>query len=242
VGEGGVVAAGVLEELEGRHLDAIGGDGVVRLIAAMADVRADRGEERLGSRVALHRLQNRLDLGRVVMRGQAVDLLDVEHAIALHEEGVALAFLAGLLVDLGLVHAVGVDDRRSFLVLALAHRAAEGFRLAGGHPDRSVVAGRDRFAPERDDVDPGIGLAVMTQRPGDPAGRVRGVPGLMPGPHAVLKRGDDPVRDAGVDVFLGRLHRKIPFLGFWLIHPSVRAQGKPADGDQRGPSRPNTAP
>lgn len=56
------------------------------------------------------------------MLGQAVDLLDVKHRVALHERDFALDFVA-IVAGLGLVDAVGIDDERA--VLALAHLAAE---------------------------------------------------------------------------------------------------------------------
>ena len=51
-------------------------------------------------------------------------------------------------------------------------------------------------------VDPGIRQAVMTQGPRDLPGGVLGAPGFHPRAHALFKVGDNPLGDAGVDIFL----------------------------------------
>jgi hypothetical protein len=67
---------------------------------------------------ALYDLAARRGL-RVVVRGQAVDLLDVEHRLSFHEWDGVLALLAGVRVGLGADNLVRVHDKAS--VLALAH-------------------------------------------------------------------------------------------------------------------------
>src|ERR1700735_3003902 len=73
-------------------------------------------EERRCLRDTLHR--RRCDLGlRVIDLGQALDLLDIEHGVALHVVNLALRFLAAL-VRLVARDGVRVDDQRAFLALA----------------------------------------------------------------------------------------------------------------------------
>ena len=59
----------------------------------------------------------RRDGFRVVDFGKAVDLLDIEHGVALHVRDFALVVLAGRVVVLGAGDAVGVHDQRSFFSL-----------------------------------------------------------------------------------------------------------------------------
>ena len=89
----------------------------------MADVGAGRGEERFGVLDARDRLEARRGL-RVVVRGQAVDLLDVEDGVALQERDLALDLLAGRRVGFGARDLVGVDDKRALLALADMRRRA----------------------------------------------------------------------------------------------------------------------
>jgi hypothetical protein len=76
--------------------------------------------------------------------------------------------------------------------------------LAVGHPDRCGEALHAGRRPQRQNVDAGVGLAVVTQRSRDAPGGVFGVPGPDPRPDAVFEGGDDLRGDAGVDVLLGR--------------------------------------
>ena len=92
-------------------------DAVVSHRAAVADGCAGRGEELFRVRDALHGLAARRGL-RVVVLGQAVDLLDVKNGVALHERDRALALLAGVRVGLGADDLVGIDDKTAVLALA----------------------------------------------------------------------------------------------------------------------------
>ena len=77
--------------------------------------------------------------------------------------------------------------------------------LAAGHPDWCGEALHARRHPQRQNVDAGVGLAVVTQRSRDAAGGMFGVPWPDPRPHAVFEGGDDLRGDATVHVLLGRL-------------------------------------
>ena len=57
VSERCVVALGVAEGFKRRHLNAVVRHAVVRLIAAVPDIRAGRGKEALGVINALHRIE-----------------------------------------------------------------------------------------------------------------------------------------------------------------------------------------
>ena len=66
----------------------------------------------------------------------------------------------------------------------------------------SREASGDGCAPEHQDINAGIGRAVVTQRTGDFFRRVFGAPRLRPGPHASFKIGRDPVGDASINILL----------------------------------------
>lgn len=91
----------------------------------MLDGRAGAAHETVGALDSLRQRQ-RVDRLRIVMRGQAVDLLDLEHGITLHEWDFLLHVLA-VVVRLGARDAVRVDEKRA--VLALADLAADLLRL-----------------------------------------------------------------------------------------------------------------
>jgi len=130
----------------------------------------------LDGRDTLDRIKRWLSSLGVVVRGQFIDLLDVEDGIALHERDGALGIFAGLFICLGLRDLIGIDHKRAFF--AFADMAAKLAGLAEGHPDRRGVSGGFGFHPKHEHVDPGIGLAVVATRTGDPACRVFGVPGF----------------------------------------------------------------
>ena len=133
----GVIAFGIAERLEGRHLHEIGADIVIGHIAAMADIGSCRGKERLGALDALHRIKPRLGQ-RMEMRGQAFDLLDIEHGIGFQERDRLFGFLAALLIGAGAGERAGINDRAA--VLAFADMGSKLERLPEGHPDRCAVA------------------------------------------------------------------------------------------------------
>ena len=98
--------------------------------------------------------------------------------------------------------AVRIDDGRAFLALADVGAKFDG--LAVGHPDRCGEALHAGRHPQRQNVDAGVGLAVVTQRSRNAPGGVFGVPGPDPRRHVVFESGDDLRGDPGVDVLLGR--------------------------------------
>ena len=110
---------------------------------------------------------------RVLDFQQAIDLFDVEYGVPFPVRDFALDILAGLVVVLGARDAVGVNDERAFL--AFAHMRVEFEGLAECHSDgRGEILDR-RGHPERESVDSTVGLTVVAQRTGNPAGGVFGV-------------------------------------------------------------------
>ena len=193
----------------------------------MSNDGAGVGEERVGVRVAFDRRRD----GRrptVIVFGQAIDLIDAEDGIGLEERDIALDLIA-IAVHLGLCEPAGVDHDASRL--ALADVAAQFGRLFEGHPDRRGEAARDRLGPQQDDVHAAIGLAVVAERPSDPAGGVGDGPGPRPWTNAVLEIGDDAIGDARVDVRAGL------FLFSLMIMTSV-LEAAPIAAPSRGPPRP----
>lgn len=77
---------------------------------------------------------------------------------------------------------------------------AELLRLTEGHPPGRGKAPRHALCPEQEDIDAGIGRAVVAKGTRDSARHAAGVPGLEPGPHALFEVGNDPVRDAGIEI------------------------------------------
>jgi hypothetical protein len=140
----------------------------------------------------------RSDLG-VEDFGQALDLLDVEHGVALHVGDFERDIFAGLQIPLGARDGVGVDHKRTFL--AFADMAVKLGGLAVGHPDWSYKILAQGRHPERQDVDTGIGLPVVAQRPRDASGGMLSAPWLHSGADSFLKMPDDLGRDAAVNVF-----------------------------------------
>jgi len=139
-----VIAFRVAEAIDARHMDLVARHDVAGAVAAMHDLRARRREERLGAFDALHGLALRIGL-RIEMRGQAVDLLDIENRITLHEGNGALGFLARRGVRLGAGDFVGVNDKAPGL--ALPHMRVECEGLLEGHPYRCRIAFLHRPRP-----------------------------------------------------------------------------------------------
>ena len=117
VAKGGVVGDGIAERLEGRHLHEILRDVVISPVSAVADISAGRGKERLGTGDALHCIRG-LYGGHVVMRGQSVDLLDIENRVTLEKVNIPFQFLAGVGVGFGAGDGRRVNDKGPLLTLA----------------------------------------------------------------------------------------------------------------------------
>ena len=92
-------------------------------------------------------------------------------------------------------------DGRAFLALADVGAKFDG--LAAGHPDRCGEAPHAGRGPQRQNVDAGVGLAVVTQRSRNAPGACSAFQGLTQVPHAVFEGGDDLRGDVGVHVLLG---------------------------------------
>ena len=117
MGKGRVITVRVLETLERRHLDRIGGDAVKRTISAVSDGCSQGCEELFRVIDAGHRVECRCGF-RVINFRQAVDLLDVENGVPLKKRDFPVDFVARLFVGLLSRDAVRVDDKRAFLALA----------------------------------------------------------------------------------------------------------------------------
>jgi hypothetical protein len=114
-----------------------------------------------------------------------LDLLGVEHAVALEERDFALDILAGLSLTLRARDRVGVDHEAA--LFALAGMRVQLKRLFERHPDRrreTLLHGR---RPEHEDVDPGVRLPGVAQGPRDLSCRVLGIPMLSPRPDALFQ-------------------------------------------------------
>src|ERR1700730_15515782 len=125
--------------------------------------------------------------------------MDAEDGISLEERDIARDLIAA--VRLGLCKPTGVNHDAARL--ALADVAAQFGRLLEGHPGRRGEATRDRLGPQQDDVHTAIGLAVVAERPSNPASGVGNSPWLRPWTNAALEIGDDAIGDARVDVRAG---------------------------------------
>ncbi|MNE04070.1 hypothetical protein D3C80_965930 [compost metagenome] len=156
MGQDGVVGLRIREGLEGRHVYGVGVRTIEGGVAAGPDIGAGRGE------VALRVIDPLGDGGpnqRRIAVVQPLDLIQVEDRVALEEAPAAPRlrvfglFIAGL-------YGRGVDDGSASF--ALADRPAERNGLTKGHPDGTGVPAAGGSSPEGQDVDPVIGLAVMS--------------------------------------------------------------------------------
>src|SRR5271165_309362 len=217
--KGCIVAVRVLETLEWRHLDRIGGDAVKRTISTVSDGCSQGCEEPFRVIDAGHRIECRRDF-RVIDFRQAFDLLDVENGVPLKEWDFPVDFVARLFVGFFSLDAVCVDDKRAFLALA---DVGVKFRcLSKGHPDgRREVLGHGA-CPQRENVDSAVRLPVVPEWARNPSGCMLGVPRSNPRPHAFFQVADDLVGNPGVDVLLfGSLHCLSPLRAFKKLHSLV---------------------
>ena len=198
----GSVALRVPERLERRHLHEVRPLRIKSPRSAMANVGAGRGKETVSSLDPLQRGEGRVLGFRGVEGRKVLALLGIEHGVALQEGNFALDLLA-LLVRLGSGDPVGIDHKLAGL--ALPDITAKLQRLLEGQPKRAGIAFHGRGRPKHDDVDSLVGGAVVPQGAADPTCRMRGVPGPKPGANALLKVGNDLVRDPAVNVRAGCL-------------------------------------
>jgi len=217
--KGRVVAVRVLETLEWRHLDHIGGDAVKSTISAVSDSCSQGCEELLRMIYTGHRVRVRCDF-RVINFRQAFDLLDVENGVPLKEWDFPVDFVARLFVGFFSLDAVCVDDKRAFLALA---DVRVKFRcLFKRHPDGRREVLRHGTCPQRENVDSAVGLPIVPEWARNPSRCMLGVPRPNPRPHAFFQVADDLVGNPGVDVLLfGSLHCVSPLRAFKKLHSLV---------------------
>src|SRR5207248_6872438 len=164
--KGCIVAVRILETLEWRHLDRIGGDAVKRTISAVSDGCSQGCEELLRVIDAGHRVRVRCGF-RVINFRQAFDLLDVENGVPLKEWDFPVDFVASLFVGFFSLDAVCVDDKRAFLALADVRVMLRC--LFKGHPDGRREVLRHRACPQRENIDSAVGLPVVAERARNPS-------------------------------------------------------------------------
>lgn len=87
-----VVTLRVAQGLERQHLHVLGANGSVSLVATVADIHSERVDEALRMVDSVDRVERGLgDL--IVMRQQAVDLVDVEDCVGLEKRDYVFGFL-----------------------------------------------------------------------------------------------------------------------------------------------------
>src|SRR5258708_2461734 len=219
MGKRRVITVRVLETLEWRHLDCIGGDAVKRAISAVSDGCSQGCEEVFRVLDAGHWVECRCGF-RVINFRQAFDLLDVENGIALEKRDFPVDFVASLFVGFLSRDAVRVDDERAFL--SLADVSVKLRCLSEGHPDGSREVLRHGARPRRENVDSTVGLPTVAEWAGNPSCCMFGIPRPNPGSDAFFQVADDLVGDPGVDVLLfGSLHCVSPLRAFKKLHSLV---------------------
>src|SRR5271166_346783 len=219
MGKGRIVTVRVLETLEWRHLDRIGGDAVKRTISAMSDSCSQGCEELFRVIDAGHRVECRRGF-RVINSRQAVDLLHIENRVSLEKRDFPVDFVASLFVGFFSLDAICVDDKGAFL--ALADVGVKLQCLFEGHPYGSRKILRHRACPQRENVDAAVGLPVVPEWARNPSCCMFGVPRPNPRPHAFFQVAHDLVGNPGVDVLLfGSLHCFSPLRAFKKPHSLV---------------------
>lgn len=156
----GVVALAISEAFQRRHLHKIGTDIIIGLIAAVTDSCTGCFEEGfqciIAANVGIRSLRFLVEAFQ-----QAVDLLNVEDGVALHERNCLLDFPA-ILAGFGFAHHVGVDDHFAFRTFD--DLATKLLRLFEGHPADGGEAVFNGCSPEKNDVETLVVLAIMTLR------------------------------------------------------------------------------
>ena len=219
MGKRRVITVSVLETLEWRHLDHIGGDTVERSISAVSDGCSQGREELLRVLDAGNRVQVRCGF-RVINFRQALDLLDIENGVPLKEWDFPVDFVARLFVGLLSRDAVRVDDERAFLALADMRVKLHG--LFEGHPDGRREVLRYGACPQGENVDSAVRLSVMAEWARNPSCCMFGIPRSNPRPDTFFQVADDLVGNPGVDILLfGSLHCFSPLRAFKKLHSLV---------------------
>ena len=188
-----VVGFLILESFKIGQADKVAAQRIERLVAAVADIRAGRGNEFLGARNPLLRVKPR-GLRVVVMIGQAVDLLRVIDLVSVNVRNLPNDFFLAVLVflfDRALGDMAGLGRRFEFF---LGHMPAGGVSLQRGDVVRIGEAVLVGGSPERQDIDAGVGDAVDAQGAQD-AGAVLLFPRQQPWADALLEHGDHLIGD-----------------------------------------------
>jgi hypothetical protein len=160
------------------------------------DGRAGGGDKLVSVRETVGERERR-DRLRVVVRGESVDLFDVEDGVALHEGNFTRNVLA-VAVSFDLGDAIGIDYKRPMFALADLRTHLPGLFI--GHPERGGVALGESLGPEQQHVDATVGYGIVTKRASDAPGDMFDAPRFHPGSHAVFKLEHYLVRDAGVEI------------------------------------------
>jgi hypothetical protein len=104
--------------------------------------------------------------------------------------------------------------------------------LPEGYPDRSCEVLCHGAGPQREYIDPAVGLSVVAEGPRDSSSRVFSIPGLDPRSHTALEVAHDLIRDSSVDVLLfNSLHNFSPLRAGEQPHPLVAelfCRGRPS--------------
>src|ERR1700733_8646629 len=197
VGKRRIVAIRIPEADERRHLDDVVRGAVVCAISAMTDYRTNRGEELLRVLDASHRIKLRISF-RIVDSRQTIDLFNIEYGVTLEERDFTLDLVAGLFIGLFASDRISIDHKRS--LLSLAYASVKLGRLLEGHPDWSREVLRHGAGPQRQHIDPAVGISVVAEGARDSPSRVFSVPGLEPRSYTAFELAHDLIRDSGIDV------------------------------------------
>lgn len=177
-------------------MDVIARRRVEGFRSAVADDRTDVGKEPVGVSDTFDRVDDLVG-PMVILIGKAVDLIAVEHCVGLQERDIALDLIAAE-IRLGLGEEAGVDDGRAGF--ALSDLRPDLACLTVGHPERCLETPGEALRPEQEDIDAGICLTGMPERPRDPAFEASRAPGFHPWPDAVVQIGNDGLGDPRIDI------------------------------------------
>lgn len=143
-----------------RQLDMVGDGRIIGLVPAVPDDSTRVIEEAIRMLNTLERFRDRFG-ATVILICKAIDLIAIENCICLQEWDIALD-LSAARIGFGFGEAAGIDDGRA--ALALAHVSAEFVCLAQRHPCGRPVTTGDALRPEKENIEAGVRLSVVTKR------------------------------------------------------------------------------